>query len=101
MKKILLLLATMLAFTACQRDAQPSIPEPDDASGNTRQVALDLEGDVSDPLNEFARALELEPGTSGGALHWLPSLPMVKRSMPSVLSPRRMGLEAQTSFRLN
>jgi len=66
MKKILLLLATMLAFTACQRDAQPSIPEPDDASGKTRQVALDLEGDVSDPLNEFARALELEPGTSGG-----------------------------------
>ena len=56
----------MLAFTACQRDAQPSIPEPDDASGKTRQVALDLEGDVSDPLNEFARALELEPGTSGG-----------------------------------
>ena len=66
MKKILLLLATMLAFTACQRDAQPSIPEPDDASGETRQVALDLEGDVSDPLDEFARALELEPGTSGG-----------------------------------
>jgi lipoprotein len=66
MKKILLLLATMLVFTACQRDAQPSIPEPDDASGKTRQVALDLEGDISDPLNEFARALELEPGTSGG-----------------------------------
>lgn len=72
MKKILLLLAMVMAFTACQKEAQDPIQGTEASSEETQLVTLDLEGDLSDPLDEFARALQLEPGTAPGSTSLTP-----------------------------
>ncbi len=72
MKKILLLLAMVMAFTACQKEAQDPIQGTEPSTEKTQLVTLDLEGDLSDPLDEFARALQLEPGTAAGSTSLTP-----------------------------
>lgn len=61
-----------MAFTACQKEAQDPIQGTEASSEETQLVTLDLEGDLSDPLDEFARALQLEPGTAAGSTSLTP-----------------------------
>lgn len=62
----------VMAFTACQKEAQDPIQGTEPSPEKTQLVTLDLEGDLSDPLDEFARALQLEPGTAPGSTSLTP-----------------------------